>query len=190
MVSPLIQSQPPENQEHREVLQFLQFCRPGPRVFGRWWAQNSASGGLRTGSTARPSRWMAAKALATGGNFYELRNWSDADWIAARDAIKAQNERTGPRGDEVVVPAEAETHTPPPSLVGKVADAFHKRKGRWLWSLLSQGRHFLSCHSIKKHGSRHGFEVFESHAQGPCHHSDSVAPRSVQRVCISMRISN
>jgi NAD(P)-dependent dehydrogenase (short-subunit alcohol dehydrogenase family) len=34
-----------------------------------------------------------AQALATGGNFYELRHWSDAQWIAARDAIKAQNER-------------------------------------------------------------------------------------------------
>jgi hypothetical protein len=33
-----------------------------------------------------------AQALATGGNFYELRQWSDAQWSAARDAIKAQNE--------------------------------------------------------------------------------------------------
>ena len=30
-------------------------------------------------------------ALATGGNFYELRQWSDADWLAARDRIEAQN---------------------------------------------------------------------------------------------------
>ncbi|MBC5766246.1 SDR family oxidoreductase [Ramlibacter albus] len=30
-------------------------------------------------------------ALATGGNFYELRSWSDADWQAARDRIEAQN---------------------------------------------------------------------------------------------------
>ena len=30
-------------------------------------------------------------ALATGGNFYELREWSDAQWQAARDAIMAQN---------------------------------------------------------------------------------------------------
>jgi NAD(P)-dependent dehydrogenase (short-subunit alcohol dehydrogenase family) len=34
-----------------------------------------------------------AQALATGGNFYELRQWSDAQWSAARDAIKAQNEK-------------------------------------------------------------------------------------------------
>jgi hypothetical protein len=34
-----------------------------------------------------------AQALATGGNFYELRKWSDADWKAARDAIQAQNAR-------------------------------------------------------------------------------------------------
>jgi NAD(P)-dependent dehydrogenase (short-subunit alcohol dehydrogenase family) len=30
-------------------------------------------------------------ALATGGNFYELRQWSDADWQSARERIEAQN---------------------------------------------------------------------------------------------------
>ena len=30
-------------------------------------------------------------ALATGGNFYELRHWADADWRAARERIEAQN---------------------------------------------------------------------------------------------------
>ena len=30
-------------------------------------------------------------ALATGGNFYELRQWSDDDWKAAKDRIKLQN---------------------------------------------------------------------------------------------------
>jgi NAD(P)-dependent dehydrogenase (short-subunit alcohol dehydrogenase family) len=34
-----------------------------------------------------------AQALATGGNFYELRKWGDEQWGAARDAIKAQNEK-------------------------------------------------------------------------------------------------
>jgi len=34
-----------------------------------------------------------AQALATGGNFYELREWSDADWQRARDNIAAQNEK-------------------------------------------------------------------------------------------------
>ncbi len=34
-----------------------------------------------------------AQALATGGNFYELRHWGDAEWKAARDAIVAQNTR-------------------------------------------------------------------------------------------------
>src|SRR6202035_3583740 len=33
-----------------------------------------------------------AQALATGGNFYELREWSDKDWTNARDSINAQNE--------------------------------------------------------------------------------------------------
>ena len=32
-----------------------------------------------------------ANALATGGNFYELRNWSDTDWRTARERIEAQN---------------------------------------------------------------------------------------------------
>ena len=30
-------------------------------------------------------------AIATGGNFYELRQWSEGDWKAAREAIEAQN---------------------------------------------------------------------------------------------------
>jgi NAD(P)-dependent dehydrogenase (short-subunit alcohol dehydrogenase family) len=33
------------------------------------------------------------QSLATGGNFYELRHWSDAQWQQARAAIKAQNEK-------------------------------------------------------------------------------------------------
>jgi NAD(P)-dependent dehydrogenase (short-subunit alcohol dehydrogenase family) len=32
-----------------------------------------------------------ANALATGGNFYELRNWGEAEWQAARERIEAQN---------------------------------------------------------------------------------------------------
>ncbi len=35
----------------------------------------------------------AANALASGGNFYELRHWSDADWQEARQRIEAQNTR-------------------------------------------------------------------------------------------------
>jgi NAD(P)-dependent dehydrogenase (short-subunit alcohol dehydrogenase family) len=31
--------------------------------------------------------------LATGSNFYTLRHWTDAQWQAAREAIKAQNEK-------------------------------------------------------------------------------------------------
>jgi NAD(P)-dependent dehydrogenase (short-subunit alcohol dehydrogenase family) len=34
-----------------------------------------------------------AQALATGGNFYALRAWGDAEWARARDSIKAQNEK-------------------------------------------------------------------------------------------------
>ena len=33
-------------------------------------------------------------ALATGGNFYELREWSDADWQAARETHRGA-EREG-----------------------------------------------------------------------------------------------
>ena len=32
-------------------------------------------------------------ALATGGNFYELRDWSDGQWQEARERIEAQNAR-------------------------------------------------------------------------------------------------
>jgi NAD(P)-dependent dehydrogenase (short-subunit alcohol dehydrogenase family) len=32
-----------------------------------------------------------AGALANGGNFYELRSWSDDDWRVARERIEAQN---------------------------------------------------------------------------------------------------
>ncbi|WP_398477053.1 SDR family oxidoreductase [Tardiphaga sp.] len=34
-----------------------------------------------------------AQALAMGGNFYQLRDWSDGDWDAAKESIKAQNEK-------------------------------------------------------------------------------------------------
>ena len=33
------------------------------------------------------------QALAMGGNFYQLRDWSDADWEAEKEQIKAQNEK-------------------------------------------------------------------------------------------------
>jgi len=46
-------------------------------------------------------RWLSGETIAmdgaqgqaTGGNFYELRQWGDAQWTAAREAIKAQNEK-------------------------------------------------------------------------------------------------
>ncbi len=34
-----------------------------------------------------------AGALANGGNFYELRKWSDDDWRVARERIEAQNSK-------------------------------------------------------------------------------------------------
>jgi NAD(P)-dependent dehydrogenase (short-subunit alcohol dehydrogenase family) len=34
-----------------------------------------------------------AQGLAMGGNFYQLRDWSDADWDQAKASIKAQNEK-------------------------------------------------------------------------------------------------
>jgi len=34
-----------------------------------------------------------SQSHATGSNFYELRHWTDTQWQAARDAIKAQNEK-------------------------------------------------------------------------------------------------
>lgn len=32
-------------------------------------------------------------SLANGGNFYELRQWSDADWRSARERIETQNQK-------------------------------------------------------------------------------------------------
>ena len=32
-------------------------------------------------------------ALANGGSFYELRHWSDGDWLAAKERIQAQNDK-------------------------------------------------------------------------------------------------
>ena len=34
-----------------------------------------------------------AQALAMGGNFYQLRDWTDDDWKKAREQIQAQNEK-------------------------------------------------------------------------------------------------
>jgi NAD(P)-dependent dehydrogenase (short-subunit alcohol dehydrogenase family) len=34
-----------------------------------------------------------AEHLATGSNFYDLRTWDDAQWSAAREAIRAQNDK-------------------------------------------------------------------------------------------------
>jgi hypothetical protein len=31
--------------------------------------------------------------LGTGGNFYELRGWSDAQWKEARERIEQQNQK-------------------------------------------------------------------------------------------------
>src|SRR6202167_1347641 len=33
------------------------------------------------------------QALAMGGNFYQLRDWTDTDWEKAREQIKAQNDK-------------------------------------------------------------------------------------------------
>ena len=46
-------------------------------------------------------RWLSgetiamdgAQGLATGGNFYELRKWGDAEWAQARASIVAQNDK-------------------------------------------------------------------------------------------------
>ena len=45
-----------------------------------------------------------------GGNFYQLRDWSDDDWTKARDLIKAQNEK-GPRGEKKAKGASAPART-------------------------------------------------------------------------------
>jgi len=37
------------------------------------------------------------QSLATGGNFYALREWTDAQWIAARESIRLQNDKDRPK---------------------------------------------------------------------------------------------
>ena len=42
------------------------------------------------------------QALAMGGNFYQLRDWSDADWTQrARCRSRRRTKRTAPRGGEL-----------------------------------------------------------------------------------------
>lgn len=56
---------------------------------------------LATFLIAQGCEWLTGETItldggqshATGSNFYELRHWTDAQWKAARDAIKAQNEK-------------------------------------------------------------------------------------------------
>jgi hypothetical protein len=69
---------------------------PMGRVGGIEELQNLATFLLSDGCDYLTGEMIAmdgAQALATGGNFYELRKWGDAEWKAARDAIQAQNER-------------------------------------------------------------------------------------------------
>ena len=51
-----------------------------------------------TGSTARPSRWTAARRWRWAAIFYQLRDWTDADWTSARESIKAQKREARPGG--------------------------------------------------------------------------------------------
>ena len=59
--------------------------------------QNLASflmaGGQCDWLTGQSIMMDGGNALATGGNFYELRNWSDGDWQTARERIEAQNQK-------------------------------------------------------------------------------------------------
>ena len=59
--------------------------------------QNLASflmaGGQCDWLTGQSIMMDGGNALATGGNFYELRHWSDGDWQAARERIEVQNQK-------------------------------------------------------------------------------------------------
>src|ERR1700721_4845800 len=56
---------------------------------------------LATFLLAEGCEWLTGQTItldggqshATGSNFYELRHWTDAQWQAAREAIKAQNDK-------------------------------------------------------------------------------------------------
>ena len=59
--------------------------------------QNIASflmaGGQCDWLTGQSIMMDGGNALATGGNFYELRQWSDDDWRVARERIEEQNQK-------------------------------------------------------------------------------------------------
>ena len=38
------------------------------------------------------------QALAMGGNFYQLRDWTDADWPRRANRSRRRTKRTAPRG--------------------------------------------------------------------------------------------
>ncbi len=67
--------------------------RPGQMVE----LQNLASFLMANGQcdwlTGQSIMMDGGNAMATGGNFYEMRHWSDADWQNARERIEAQNDK-------------------------------------------------------------------------------------------------
>ncbi len=71
-------------------------ANPMGRVGGIEELQNLAAFLLSDGCDWLSGETIAmdgAQGYATGGNFYELRKWGDAEWQAARLAIEAQNAR-------------------------------------------------------------------------------------------------
>ena len=53
----------------------------------------SCSRPAASGSMARPSRSMARNTSSPAGGFYDLREWGDEQWRAAREAIRAVNNK-------------------------------------------------------------------------------------------------
>ena len=56
------------------------------------WLMLLATIATLTMSSAMLTNWHI-HYVTTGGNFYDLREWGDAEWKAARDAIQKVNER-------------------------------------------------------------------------------------------------
>ncbi len=74
-----------------------QASNPMGRVGQKSELQNLAAFLLAPGQcdwlTGQSIMMDGGQAAATGGNFYEMRQWSDADWLAARELIVAQDQK-------------------------------------------------------------------------------------------------
>ena len=111
------------------------------------------------------------QALAMGGNFYQLRDWSDADWTQARESIKAQNEK-----DRAATGVKARSHPKPYCLCCRMPPNSASKQ--------HSGRKHVRCRGTGQ-PCRHGARAGERHAAMPPPSSSKaarpVSPNSTPR---------